>query len=80
MLFCIHGCVIRSPLVVVFIPGVFSFEAIIRSIPDAVKNKGITPGIGLFIIIGLKKCGYSHFKSSHPCKPGGLFSMENRRG
>ena len=52
-------------LVVVFISGVFFIvitaiglrEAIIRSIPDAVKT-AITPGIGLFItIIGLKNAG-----------------------
>ena len=52
-------------LVIVFISGIFFIvitaiglrEAIIRSIPDAVKT-AITPGIGLFItIIGLKNAG-----------------------
>ena len=55
----------NEALVVVFISGVFFIlitavglrEAIIRSIPDAVKL-AITPGIGLFItIIGLKTSG-----------------------
>lgn len=59
------GYTYGQTLVVVFISGVFFIvitaiglrEAIIRSIPDAVKT-AITPGIGLFItIIGLKNAG-----------------------
>ena len=59
------GYTYGQALVVVFISGVFYIvitaiglrEAIIRSIPDAVKT-AITPGIGLFItIIGLKNAG-----------------------
>ena len=59
------GYTYGQDLVVVFISGVFFIvitaiglrEAIIRSIPDAVKT-AITPGIGLFItIIGLKNAG-----------------------
>lgn len=59
------GYTYSQALVVVFISGIFFIvitaiglrEAIIRSIPDAVK-KAITPGIGLFItIIGLKNSG-----------------------
>ena len=59
------GYTYQQALVVVFISGVLFIvitaiglrEAIIRSIPDAVK-KAITPGIGLFItIIGLKNSG-----------------------
>ena len=59
------GYTYGQALVVVFISGVFFVvitaiglrEAIIRSIPDAVKT-AITPGIGLFItIIGLKNAG-----------------------
>ena len=59
------GYTYGQALVVVFISGVFFIvitaiglrEAIIRSIPDAVKTS-ITPGIGLFItIIGLKNAG-----------------------
>ena len=59
------GYTYGQALVVVFISGVFFIvitaiglrEAIIRSIPDAVKT-AITPGIGLFItIIGLKNEG-----------------------
>lgn len=59
------GYAYGQALVVVFISGVFFIvitaiglrEAIIRSIPDAVKT-AITPGIGLFItIIGLKNAG-----------------------
>ena len=59
------GYTYGQALVVVFISGVFFIvitaiglrEAIIRSIPDAVKT-AITPGIGLFItIIGLKNAG-----------------------
>ena len=59
------GYTYGQALVVVFISGVFFLvitaiglrEAIIRSIPDAVKT-AITPGIGLFItIIGLKNAG-----------------------
>ena len=59
------GYTYGQALVVVFISGVFFIvitaiglrEAIIRSIPDAVKTD-ITPGIGLFItIIGLKNAG-----------------------
>lgn len=55
----------NEALVIVFISGIFFIvitavglrEAIIRSIPDAVKM-AITPGIGLFItIIGLKNAG-----------------------
>lgn len=55
----------NEALVIVFISGIFFIvitavglrEAIIRSIPDAVKL-AITPGIGLFItIIGLKNAG-----------------------
>ena len=55
----------NQALVIVFISGIFFIvitavglrEAIIRSIPDAVKM-AITPGIGLFItIIGLKNAG-----------------------
>ena len=61
------GYTYGQALVVVFISGVFFIvitaiglrEAIIRSIPDAVKT-AITPGIGLFItIIGLKNAGVS---------------------
>ena len=56
------GYTYNQALVIVFISGIFFIvitavglrEAIIRSIPDAVKM-AITPGIGLFItIIGLK--------------------------
>ena len=59
------GYTYNQALVVVFLSGIFFIvitaiglrEAIIRSIPDAVKN-AITPGIGLFItIIGLKNSG-----------------------
>ena len=59
------GYTYGQALVVVFISGVFFIvitaiglrEAIIRSIPDAIKT-AITPGIGLFItIIGLKNAG-----------------------
>lgn len=59
------GYTYGQALVVVFISGAFFIvitaiglrEAIIRSIPDAVKT-AITPGIGLFItIIGLKNAG-----------------------
>ena len=59
------GYTYAQTLVVVFISGILFIvitkiglrEAIIRSIPDAVK-KAITPGIGLFItIIGLKNSG-----------------------
>lgn len=59
------GYTYGQALVVVFISGIFFIlitaiglrEAIIRSIPDAVKT-AITPGIGLFItIIGLKNAG-----------------------
>ena len=59
------GYTYGQALVVVFISGVFIIvitaiglrQAIIRSIPDAVKT-AITPGIGLFItIIGLKNAG-----------------------
>lgn len=59
------GYTYGQALVIVFISGVFFIvitaiglrEAIIRSIPDAVKT-AITPGIGLFItIIGLKNAG-----------------------
>ena len=59
------GYTYGQALVVVFISGVFFIvitaiglrEAIIRSIPDAVKT-AITPGIGLFItIIGPKNAG-----------------------
>lgn len=59
------GYTYSQALVVVFISGILFIvitaiglrEAIIRSIPDAVK-KAITPGIGLFItIIGLKNSG-----------------------
>ena len=59
------GYTYGQALVVVFISGVFFIvitaiglrEAIIRSIPDAVKT-AIPPGIGLFItIIGLKNAG-----------------------
>ena len=59
------GYTYGQALVVVFISGVFFIvitaiglrEAIIRSIPDAVKT-AITPGIGLFItIIGLENAG-----------------------
>lgn len=59
------GYTYGQALVIVFISGIFFIvitaiglrEAIIRSIPDAVKN-AITPGIGLFItIIGLKNAG-----------------------
>ena len=55
----------NQALVVVFLSGIFFIlitavglrEAIVRSIPDAVKA-AITPGIGLFIaIIGLKNSG-----------------------
>lgn len=55
----------QEALVVVFISGVFFIvitalgirEAIIRAIPDCVKN-AMTPGVGLFItIIGLKNAG-----------------------
>lgn len=59
------GYTYGQALVVVFLSGIFFIvitavglrEAIIRSIPDAVKT-AITPGIGLFItIIGLKNSG-----------------------
>ena len=59
------GYTYGQALVVVFISGIFFIvitaiglrEAIIRSIPDAVKT-AITPGIGMFItIIGLKNAG-----------------------
>lgn len=59
------GYTYNQALVIVFISGIFFIvitavglrEAIIRSIPDAVKM-AITPGIGLFItIIGLKNSG-----------------------
>lgn len=59
------GYTYNETLVIVFISGIFFIvitavglrEAIIRSIPDAVKM-AITPGIGLFItIIGLKNAG-----------------------
>lgn len=59
------GYTYGQALVIVFISGIFFIvitaiglrEAIIRSIPDAVKT-AITPGIGLFItIIGLKNAG-----------------------
>ena len=59
------GYTYSQALVIVFISGIFFIvitkiglrEAIIRSIPDSVKN-AITPGIGLFItIIGLKNSG-----------------------
>lgn len=59
------GYTYGQALVIVFLSGIFFIiitaiglrEAIIRSIPDAVKN-AITPGIGLFItIIGLKNAG-----------------------
>ncbi|PWJ49075.1 putative MFS transporter, AGZA family, xanthine/uracil permease [Faecalicatena contorta] len=59
------GYTYGQALVIVFLSGVFFIvitavglrEAIIRSIPDAVKT-AITPGIGLFItIIGLKNSG-----------------------
>lgn len=59
------GYTYSQSLVVVFISGVLFIlitaiglrEAIIRSIPDAVKT-AITPGVGLFItIIGLKNSG-----------------------
>lgn len=59
------GYTYNEALVIVFISGIFFIvitavglrEAIIRSIPDAVKM-AITPGIGLFItIIGLKNAG-----------------------
>ena len=59
------GYTYNQTLVIVFISGIFFIvitavglrEAIIRSIPDAVKM-AITPGIGLFItIIGLKNSG-----------------------
>ena len=59
------GYTYNQALVIVFISGIFFIvitavglrEAIIRSIPDAVKL-AITPGIGLFItIIGLKNSG-----------------------
>ncbi len=59
------GYTYNQVLVIVFISGIFFIvitavglrEAIIRSIPDAVKM-AITPGIGLFItIIGLKNSG-----------------------
>lgn len=59
------GYTYGQALVIVFLSGVFFIvitaiglrEAIIRSIPDAVKA-AITPGVGLFItIIGLKNAG-----------------------
>lgn len=59
------GYTYNQALVIVFLSGVFFIiitaiglrEAIIRSIPDAVKS-AITPGVGLFItIIGLKNAG-----------------------
>ena len=59
------GYTYGQAIVIVFISGIFFIvitaiglrEAIIRSIPDAVKT-AITPGIGLFItIIGLKNAG-----------------------
>ena len=59
------GYTYGQALVIVFISGIFFIvitaiglrEAIIRSIPDAVKT-AITPGIGLFLtIIGLKNAG-----------------------
>ena len=59
------GYTYGQALVIVFLSGIFFIvitaiglrEAIIRSIPDAVKT-AITPGIGLFItIIGLKNAG-----------------------
>ena len=59
------GYTYGQALVIVFLSGIFFIvitavglrEAIIRSIPDAVKS-AITPGIGLFItIIGLKNAG-----------------------
>ncbi|WP_368295886.1 NCS2 family permease, partial [Enterocloster citroniae] len=59
------GYTYGQALVIVFLSGIFFIvitaiglrEAIIRSIPDAVKM-AITPGIGLFItIIGLKNAG-----------------------
>lgn len=59
------GYTYGQALVIVFLSGIFFIvitaiglrEAIIRSIPDAVKI-AITPGIGLFItIIGLKNAG-----------------------
>ena len=59
------GYTYGQALVIVFISGIFFIvitaiglrEAIIRSIPDAVKT-AIAPGIGLFItIIGLKNAG-----------------------
>ncbi len=59
------GYTYEQALVIVFLSGVFFIiitavglrEAIIHSIPDAVKT-AITPGIGLFItIIGLKNSG-----------------------
>ena len=59
------GYTYGQALVIVFISGIFFIvitaiglrEAILRSIPDAVKT-AITPGIGLFItIIGLKNAG-----------------------
>lgn len=59
------GYTYGQALVIVFLSGVFFIiitavglrEAIIRSIPDAVKT-AITPGVGLFItIIGLKNAG-----------------------
>ena len=59
------GYTYSQALVVVFLSGIFFIiitavglrEAIIRSIPDAVKT-AITPGVGLFItIIGLKNAG-----------------------
>lgn len=59
------GYTYNQALVIVFISGIFFIvitavglrEAIIQSIPDAVKT-AITPGVGLFItIIGLKNAG-----------------------
>lgn len=59
------GYTYGEALVIVFLSGIFFIvitaiglrEAIIKSIPDAIKN-AITPGIGLFItIIGLKNAG-----------------------
>lgn len=59
------GYTYQQALVIVFISGIFFIvitavgfrEAIIRSIPEAVK-RAMTPGIGLFItIIGLKNAG-----------------------
>ena len=74
----------NQALVIVFISGIFFIvitavglrEAIIRSIPDAVKM-AITPGIGLFItIIGLKNSRISCRKFSNTCKHGRLCTVE----